>query len=134
MVLFCGQLSDVTFAAIWISLSEPGGFVAGSTSGYLSQSPCPFPALPRPAEIVRATATAFPPCGVGDGREGGSAWPRCRGTWSAYGQPPAPKPDPNTLVYPGEGELAVGSRVKYGSSLCRSVLCVFRAPHTVQEM
>ena len=134
MVLFCGQLSDITLTAIWTPSSEPSGFVAGSTSDYLSWSPCCFPALPRTAALIRATATAFPPCRAGDGCEGSSAWPRCRGTWSVFGQPPAPKPDTSTLVYPGEGELAAWSCVKFGSSIRRSVLCVFRAPHTVQGM
>lgn len=55
MVLFCGQLSDVTLAAVRIPSSEPTAFALGSTSGYLSWSLCCFPVLSHPAEIVPQT-------------------------------------------------------------------------------
>lgn len=55
MVLFCGQLSDITLAAIRIPSSKPSAFASGSTSGYLSWPLCCFPALSHPAEIVPQT-------------------------------------------------------------------------------
>lgn len=131
MVLFCGQLSDITLAAPWIPSSEPSAFVSGSTSGYLSWSLCCFSALSRPAEIVPQPFLLAKLVTAGGG--GGSVWPRCRGTWSVVSQPPAPKPDTNTLLYPRERELAVTS-TKRSSSLHQLVLYVSRAPHTVQGM
>lgn len=128
MLLFCGQLSNVTFA--------PFGFPSQNSLTLSQAAPLvtfhgPPMLPPSAAEIVHTVAITFPSFRAGDDCEGDSAQTSCRGAWPVFGRPPAPKSGTNMLVYPGERELAVWSCVKHSSSLCKSVFYIFRAPHTV---
>lgn len=134
--LFCGSCQMSPSLPFGFPCPGPGGFVAGSTTGYLSRSPCCLPALgqvllklslPRPqpflpAELAMAVRGAAHDRGTEELalRSVSLQLQNLTQThWCAQGR---------------ENWQAVWSCVKYGSSLCRSVLCVFRAPHTVQEM
>lgn len=103
--VFFGQLSEVTLATICLPSSESGGFVTGSTSVAVTFC-CPH-AASQPCPVLLELSTPWPWPLLSTG-------PRCT---EELGLPAAPKPSTNTLVYPGEGELAVQSSVEYGSRL-----------------